>query len=249
MPLRPDRSNPKKKHPILIRLLRKITYKNATGIIAQTSLSKEQLWKQTKNKNIKIIPNPIREVKLYSNLDREKIIINIGRLVPEKGQKYLLEAFSLLESSEWKLVILGDGPLRQSLTDLAKNLGIQDRLIMPGSVKNVDEWLARSSIFAFSSISEGFPNALIEAMAAGLPCISFDCDAGPRDIIKDGKNGFLIPNKNTHLLTKKLNELIKHPNIAKDISNSALDVRNDFAKNHISKILFDFITQDKTTKI
>ncbi|WKU19012.1 glycosyltransferase [Advenella alkanexedens] len=243
-----DRSNPRTLPPFHIYLLRKFTYKNAAGVIAQTSLAKEQLWKQTKNNNIKIIPNPLRNVILFPEVPKEKLIINVGRLVPEKGQKYLLEAFSLLNAPEWKLVILGDGPLLQSLIFQAKKLNILDRLIMPGAVKNVDEWLARSSIFAFSSISEGFPNALIEAMAAGLPCVSFDCDAGPRDIIENGRNGFLVPNADAILLAKKLDEIINNPGIGDHASNIAVNVRTLFSKNKISKDVFNFITNHEITQ-
>lgn len=203
-----DRSSPNKKISTSLYLLKKGTYKFADGIIAQTALAKDIIYKNFYNKNIKTIPNPIKQVMLYPEIKREDIIINVGRMVPEKGQKYLIDAFSKLQNPDWKLVILGDGPLRIELESQIKKLSLENNIIIPGAVLNVDEWLARASIFAFSSISEGFPNALVEAMAAGLPSISFDCDAGPRDIITNSINGFLIETKNVNKLTEILNHLM-----------------------------------------
>ena len=172
-----DRSNPKLQLPLTLFLLKKISYRYATGLIAQTSLAKETIEKVARNKNIKVIPNPVKEVQLFPEIPRENIIINIGRMVPEKGQEYLIQAFAKLDATNWKLVILGDGRLRGNLEKQIIDLGLTGKIIMPGAINDIDEWLARSSIFVLSSISEGFPNSLMEAMAAGLPCISFDCNA------------------------------------------------------------------------
>lgn len=188
-----DRNNPKEIIPKEIELLRKLLYRNAKGIIAQTSLAKEILFCKTNNSNIKVIPNPIKNFSSISNFKKEKIILNVGRLVPEKGQHYLIEVMAHLKLDKWKLIILGDGPLREELQKQIDDLNLNENVFLMGSVKNVDEWLRRSSIFAFTSISEGFPNALIEAMVAGLACVSFDCDAGPRDVLQDNINGYLIP--------------------------------------------------------
>ncbi len=236
-PVISDRSNPYKKIPLFLNLSRKILYRYAGGIVAQTQLAKQVLEKQTQNKNIKVIPNPVRPIKSFL-VKREKLIINIGRLVPEKGQKYLLEAFSKLYHSEWKLVILGDGPLRKELNSYAEYLGISNRVMMPGAVKNVDEWLSRSSIFAFSSISEGFPNALCEAMVAGLPIVSFNCDAGPSDIIKNGENGFLIPTINTEEFSKTIDSLIENPGLRTTLGEKASHIKNEL---EISKIAKDYL--------
>lgn len=235
-----DRSNPNKKFPKHIALLKKITYRYATGIVAQTSLAKNILEKTTKNNNIKVIPNPVKQVKLYPEIKREKIVLNVGRLIPEKGQKFLLEAFSKLNLTDWKLVILGDGPLRTDLEMLAKDFEIQDNLYMPGAVNNVDKWLAKASIFAFPSVSEGFPNALVEAMAAGLPCVSFDCDAGPRDIIKNGENGFLIPLKRTEKFSKKIHFLIEHPELRLYMGKKASAIKNELEISKIAKEYLSF---------
>jgi len=239
-----DRSSPRKKEPFSTRILRKITYRYASGIVAQTSLAKEILQADTKNKNISVIPNPLKNHRDILNIKKEKIIINVGRLIPEKGQEFLFKAFAAINNKDWKLVILGDGPLKTQLEVLARQLNIADKIYMPGTVKNVDEWLARSSIFAFTSVSEGFPNSLVEAMAAGLPCVSFDCDAGPKDIIENAKNGFLIPVGNTDKFSDILQQLIDDENLRFKIGINAKEIAARLDFNLITNNYLEFCTSN-----
>lgn len=236
-----DRSNPKLKLSLFLYFLKKIFYRRATGIIAQTSLAKEVIQDISNSKNVKVIPNPLKYVCLFPEVSREKIIINVGRMVPEKGHKYLIESFAQLGIVGWKLVILGDGPLRYDLEKQVAELGLIDKVSMPGTVSNIDDWLAKSSIFVFSSVSEGFPNALVEAMAAGLPCISFDCEAGPRDIIEHGVNGLLVEEKNIDNLKQSMEKLINDSSLAAAIGKKAQTVRNSYNINSIEKIYIDYL--------
>ena len=239
-----DRSNPKKKISSSLQYLKKLTYKYATGIVAQTSLAKEVIYGHTKNTNIEVIANPLKDIVLYPDVAKEKIIINVGRLIPEKGQKFLIDAFSNMKVKDWKLVILGDGNLKQTLKCQIDDLGLTKSVIMPGAVSDVDHWLARASIFAFSSVSEGFPNALVEAMAAGLPCVSFDCDAGPKDIISNGLNGFLIDTKNVEALASKLDALCLDINLRIKIGEEATKVRDKLNANMITKKYINFFMSE-----
>lgn len=233
-----DRSNPKLKLRPSLYVLKKLTYRYATGIIAQTTLAKEVIEKLTGNKNVQVIPNPLKKVQLYPGTPREKIILNVGRLVPEKGQQYLLQAFARLQGDDWKLVILGDGPLRDNLETQIINLNLSDKVEMLGAVTDIDEWLAKASIFAFSSVSEGFPNALVEAMAAGLPSVSFDCDAGPRDIINNHVDGILIKSRDIEGFVVQLNKLINDQPIREKIGLNAITIRERFS---IVKITNDYL--------
>lgn len=233
-----DRSNPKLKLRPSLYVLKKLTYRYATGIIAQTTLAKEVIEKLTGNKNVQVIPNPLKKVQLYPGTPREKIILNVGRLVPEKGQQYLLQAFARLQGDDWKLVILGDGPLRDNLETQIINLNLSDKVEMLGAVTDIDEWLAKASIFAFSSVSEGFPNALVEAMAAGLPSVSFDCDAGPRDIINNHVDGILIKSRDIEGFVVQLNKLINDQPIREKIGLNAITIRERFS---IEKIANDYL--------
>lgn len=235
-----DRSNPKKKIPLIILFFKKIFYRFATGIIAQTSLAKNILKEITGHANIKVISNPIKIVDLYSEVKREKIILNIGRLVPEKGHKYLIEAFNLLDSNDWKLVIIGEGILRKDIEKQIDNLNLKDKVLLLGTIVDVDIWYAKASIFAFPSISEGFPNALVEAMSAGLPCVSFDCDAGPSDIIQNGINGYLVRTKEVDGLAKILDELINDEELRLNIGLNAMKVKETFDSEKISKEFLTF---------
>ncbi|MDI9308958.1 MAG: glycosyltransferase family 4 protein [Limnohabitans sp.] len=216
-----DRANPYEYVPKPVVVGRFLFYRFAKGIIAQTSLAKDFLTKKLNHSNIQVIPNPVKAIHKSKNIVRENIILNVGRLVREKGQHYLIEMMSKLNIDNWKLVILGDGPLRESLEKQIVDLSVQDRVILQGTVTNVEEWLHKSSIFAFSSVSEGFPNALVEAMAAGLPCVSFDCDAGPRDIIDDGKNAFLIPLGDIDAFTSAVQKCIQDQSIREQLSFQA----------------------------
>ncbi len=242
-----DRSNPKKRIPFFINYLRIYMYRYATGIVAQTNLAKEILETSTQNKNIQVIPNPVRTVLKYPNIKREKIILNVGRLITEKGQKYLIEAFSKLNEPEWKLIILGEGALRQDLESQIEAYNLKDQVIMPGTVSNVDEWLARASIFCFPSVSEGFPNALIEAMAAGLACLSFNCDAGPNEIIDHDKNGLLIPVKDVETLFEQLSFLCNDNEKRLKLGLKAIEIREFLNSNKIANNYLDFFSS--TTQV
>jgi GalNAc-alpha-(1->4)-GalNAc-alpha-(1->3)-diNAcBac-PP-undecaprenol alpha-1,4-N-acetyl-D-galactosaminyltransferase len=235
-----ERSNPKLKLPSLQLFLRNFLYKYANGVISQSSLAKSIFESECKSNNICVIPNPVKDVALYPLIKREKIIISVGRLVEGKGYKYLLDIFSKINNLDWQLVVLGDGPLKDELVARSINLDINDRVHFLGAVNDVDMWLAKSSIFSFTSLSEGFPNALTEAMASGLPVVSFDCDAGPRDIIEDGINGYLVPIFDSNQFHKYLSQLIENKELRKIVGMNALRIRNDLNKDIIAKKYFDF---------
>lgn len=241
-----DRSNPLKKIQCSTGILRKLTYKYATGIIAQTQFAKDVLAAKTKNKNIRVIPNPVKEIRNYPDIAKEKLILNVGRLVPEKGQKYLIEAFSRIkEKGEWKVIFLGDGPLRGELEEQTKIHGLDKQIKFLGAVNNIDEWLSRASIFVFPSISEGFPNALAESMSAGLPCISFDCNAGPRELIKNAVNGYLIEVGAIDDLAIYMKNLMHDEDKRKQLGQEAVNVKNKLLNSSIGDEYLKFMINKK----
>ena len=203
-----NRSNPFKKLPLVLKIFEKILYPIANGIFVQTSVAKTVMYGKVKHKNIIVIPNPIKVIPKIKT-EKKNIILNVGRLVPEKDQANLIRIFYEIDQKNWELHIIGDGPLKNKLAKQIREYGINDKVKLLGSQKDLSSFFSQSKIFAFSSISEGYPNALCEAMAFPLPSISFDCDAGPGDIIKNEINGFLVEKNNNREYKDKLLQLIK----------------------------------------
>jgi glycosyltransferase involved in cell wall biosynthesis len=240
-----DRSNPKVRLPLITRIGRKLLYPWAKGVIAQTKFAKKVIERKVKNSNVVVIHNPLKEISVPDGISRERIILNVGRLVKEKGQEHLLDVFAKLDAPGWRLVVLGEGPLRKMLTQKACSLGIQEKVDFPGAIEDIDMWLARASIFVLPSLSEGFPNALCEAMAAGLACISFDCDMGPRDMIIDGENGLLVPVGDNQKLRAAISLLLNDPGLRKKIGTNARKIRMQLTKENTTWRYFDFCAQNR----
>jgi GalNAc-alpha-(1->4)-GalNAc-alpha-(1->3)-diNAcBac-PP-undecaprenol alpha-1,4-N-acetyl-D-galactosaminyltransferase len=239
-----DRANPYVNRGFGVELLRSILYKFADGIIAQTKAAKAVIFKKTVNRNIKVIANPITIPNLPLNIKREKIILNIGRLIPEKGQLDLIQIFykSELFKSGWRLIIIGGGPLLNELKESIDELNLSSKIELKGEVKNIRPYLLESSIFAFTSYSEGFPNALLESMAYGLTVISYDCHSGPSDLITNKVNGILIPSRDEKLYIRSLIELTKNDSLIQRYSSNAIQESYKYNSISISKQWFDFIT-------
>lgn len=129
-----------------------------------------------------------------SNDDDLPVILGIGRLEAQKDFATLLRAFAIVKTQhDCRLIILGEGTLRGRLTSLARELGVADSVDMPGFVKNPYAYLLRASVFVLSSAHEGMPNALVEALALGVPVVSTDCPSGPSEILEGGRWGPLVP--------------------------------------------------------
>jgi len=235
-----ERNSPTEQISSWIVALRKITYPFAHGVITQTLLGKEFIESEIRNDNVIRIPNPIKTIERRAVRNKEKIILCIGRLFKQKGHAYLIDAFSRIKLKGWKVVILGDGPLRKSLEAQAKKLGISKQVKLPGTVSDIDTWLAKSAIFAFPSLREGFPNALAEAMAAGLPCVSFDCDTGPRDLIVDGVNGYLVEVGDLISFSDRICRLATNVDLQRRIGKEASGTAVKLERHKIASTYFDF---------
>lgn len=209
-----DRCRPNKSFGKLHDTLRKLLYPRATGIIAQTQKAKDIYATQFKHDNVAVIGNPIKHLSDDRVIERENIVISVGRLIDTKHFDQLIEIFSKINKPDWKLVIVGGDALRQTNSVTLKKqidvLGMTDRIILAGTQKDVNAYLLKAKIFAFTSSSEGFPNAIGEAMSAGLPVVAYDCIAGPSDMINDGENGFLIPLFDEDTFENKLRFLMEH---------------------------------------
>ena len=219
-------------------LLNPFFYKFADTVIVQTKKSIELLQSKYRNVSFEVIPNPFH-IPLEKNPipDKENIILNVGRIGGQKNQHELISFFSQTPNSDWKLVFVGDGPSRKYCEDLASKSGISSKVIFTGNQKNVEKFYQKAKIFAFTSTSEGFPNALGEAMAHSLPVISYDCISGPSELIVHGKNGFLVK-ENDHLsYINYLKMLMGNPHLRKEMGENAVEQMKNF---EFSKIIDRF---------
>ena len=201
-------------------------------------------------KNVILIPDPLPfRVETVSDLSAKRII-SIGRYAYEKGNDLLLQAWAKVEKKcrEWSLDIYGMGnqaPYRQQM----KELGVDEsRCHLYGSLLNVKEEYLRSSIFALPSRFEGFGLVIIEAMSCGLPVVTFNCENGPRNILTDGENGYLIPPFDVDAYAEKLIRLILDETLRREIGANARKSSQRYAIDDIAnqwKQLFEELDQEK----
>lgn len=170
--------------------------------------------------------------------EREKTVIAAGRIAPVKQFDHLLKAWSIIEKKhqDWKLKIYGDGEFAYvaGIKKLSSDLGLTNAEF-PGSVNNLFEVMQRSSIFALSSANECFPMVLLEAKCAGLPVVSYNSPNGPRNIINDKKDGFLVKNGDVEVLAENLSNLITNERCRNLMSHEALKKSADFSKEGVMK--------------
>ena len=243
-----DRSKPDKDMGRFHNWLRLKLYPMSAGVIAQTNKALTIYSNMYTHDNMITIGNPIRKIQLNTKIKREKIIISVGRLINTKHYDRLINIFYEINNPDWKLYIVGGDSLnlKNSIKykELIKSLNLQDRVVLTGEKKNVEEYLCRASIFAFTSSSEGFPNVIGEALSAGLPVVAYDCLAGPSDMIENGKNGFLVPVFDDELMKIKLIELMQNEHLREEMGKCAKLSINKFDKEIICQQFFDFVTKD-----
>ena len=240
-----DRCSPEKKFGFFHRFLRRWLYPKAKGVIAQTEMAKRLYASQYINSNVCVIGNPIKQVHNNRDLIRENIVLTVGRLIESKHHDRLIEIFAKISRHDWKLVIVGDNAIKQKnmarLKTLIQNLNMDGKINLAGNQQDVDSYYLRSKIFASTSTSEGFPNAIGEALSAGLPVIAFDCVAGPSVLIQHEINGLLIPLFNYEAFKVGLENLmmddLKRIKMASNASSSV----SRFTSDNISGDYLNFI--------
>ena len=237
-----DRSNPQKKFGAVTQFLRQLTYPLANGIIAQTGFSKNIALSRGYNTNIKIIPNPLVDFGYRNRRIKRNVILSMGRLIPSKNFKALIDIFSKSDCEEkWELWILGDGPQRRYLESYIVELGLESRVKLIGAVNDVEKYFSMASIFAFTSLSEGYPNSLSEALAYPLPCVAYDCQAGPSDLITHNINGYLISMNNEDEFIFSLKKLMKDESLRAHLTANYIAHCERHNVDTISKGYIDFI--------
>lgn len=193
-------------------LLRRRTYPLSAKVIVLTESSKRFFPASIQRKTL-IVPNPIEVAPGDRPIEREprRMLVSMGRFGPEKGFDLLIDAFARIapDLPEWDLVIWGDGILRPELEAQRMSLGLESRVRLPGRTTSPHVELRKADLYALSSRREGFPMALAEAMACGLPAVAFDLPSGPRDIIREGVDGLLVPNGDVQALADTLESVMR----------------------------------------
>lgn len=166
------------------------------------------------------------------------IVVTVGRLVNQKGFSYVIEAVKLVNSkTPLRLLIIGDGKLKEKLKQQTEELGIKDKVDFLGVRNNPFAYMARCDLFVLSSLYEGLPNVLIEAMALGLPVISTNCPYGPSEIIEDGRNGVLIPVGNPQAISEAVLRVLGDENLRERLKVEAKRRAKDFS---LDKMISDY---------
>ena len=218
----------------LWELLRQWTYPRADKVVALTNRALACFSPKIQARGY-VLPNPVLPLALsdqswQKQWVKKPALIAMGRLDEQKGFDLLLQAFCKLKDDypEWTLTILGEGKLRSQLEDLRDRIGLKERVHLIGVVENPHDFLKQADIFVMSSRFEGFPNAICEAMACGLPVISMDCPSGPREIIRQGIDGLLVPNGDVLALTQAMRDLMTDETLRKHLAKNALDITDRF---------------------
>ena len=211
-------------------------YKNIHAVVLLTEELKSEveefLTKKYPHIRCVAIANAIEPLDFLSHdQKREKTIITVGRLHPDKGYHRLLDIFQEVHAKhpEWRLQIIGDGVLKEQLMKQAELLGIKSSVDFLGYLNNEKSrsMMMKSSIYVMTSVREGFGIVLVEAMDAGLPAVAFDVRVGPRSIISQGKTGYLIEDGKNHEFAKKLMSLMEENSLREELG---LQAKNEAAK-------------------
>lgn len=215
-------------------LARRLFYPTARRLVVQTPAVAGWARGVVGAHKVRVIPNFVRDLPAApdSAMRRTNEILAVGRLDRQKGFDVLLQAFaqSGLAAQGLQLMILGEGPERPSLATLAQDLGVAAAAEMPGVVPDPERWMARCTFYVLPSRYEGFPNALLEAMAMGCAVIAADCDSGPRELVRHGENGLLVPVADVAALAQALRELASAPALRARLGHAAQAVRARYAK-------------------
>ncbi len=239
-----ERADPNARKGLFGRL-NDLLFPCADGCAFQTVAAKDY-YKIKDTSKIEILKNPLSDefnVKPYMGV-RKKEIITAGRLSDQKNHALLIDAFSKIvhKYSDYKLIIYGDGPLKDALYAHINKLGLRERVILPGRVDNIKDKIYESSLFVLSSDFEGMPNALLEAMSLGLPCISTDCPVGgPREIIDNYQNGIIVHVNDSDEMARAIDEVLSNNELAEKLSFNANKIYQNFSMENVIKEWEQFV--------
>ena len=229
----------------LKRCVTNLLFHLANGYVFQTEDASKYFDSAIQKKAV-IILNPIDD-QFYAikRNHHPKNIISVGRLEEQKNHQLLIDAFAEVKDyfpSE-NLIIYGEGNLRGKLEKQIRDLGLEERVFLPGSTSDIGQKLSLAKVFVLSSDYEGLPNALMEAMAAGVPCISTDCPCGgPKSLIRNSKEGMLVPCNDANQMAKSLFVALSDPKI-EEIGKNARKRAIEFGSDSVMNKWVDYLTK------
>lgn len=236
---------------LIHRILKKVIFSLSDAVIFQTDTVKNYFSSRIQKKGF-VIPNMLMEDNWPKDiqLNPRKEIIAIGRLSEEKNFETLIRIFAELNLQGYILRIFGNGPERSKLMDLTSELDIEAKVVLEGEVDSIKDHIINSDIFVIISKHEGMPNALMEAMAAGLACVSYDFDSGgASSLIANTENGLVIPLNDVNALKAAIKFLVDNPGIKNRIKNNALKIQQTHAKKLIANKWHELVVSLVTLKI
>ena len=231
-----ERNDPRLKYGLIARIMRWFVLQFSKGVVFQTQDAMHYFGKKIMQKSV-VIHNPVYITESqYPLKNSDSRIVAVGRLTNQKNYFLLLRAFEIIseEYPRITLEIYGEGVLKTDLQRFIKEHGLEKKVFLMGTRKNVIDLIYGAKLFVMSSLYEGMPNALMEAMALGIPVLCSDCPCGgPRELIENGKNGFLFENNN-------INDLLDKMRILLDMRDSSALVKEErlICKTHSKEFIF-----------
>ena len=226
----------------------KLSINRYNSIVVLTEQDKNENWEN--NKKIIAIPNPIKSLPYKTSTIENKKVIAAGRLTHQKNFASLIRSWNSVVNNhpDWSLEIYGNGAEYNNLLTLISNLKLEKHVFLKGHSYNILEEMANASIFTLTSTFEGFGLVIVEAMSCGLPVISYNCPCGPKDIISDGTDGFLVPLNDEQCLAEKINLLIENEALRKQMSKAALIKSQKFTAKEVISLWMNLFNTLKNEK-
>jgi len=247
-----ERSDPRI-HSIggIARGLRALVYRQASAVVVQTQEIAVWARQVARREAVRVIPNPVwvppTNGHKVGRLTSSYTVAGVGRMSVEKGFDRLLQAFAQASRRHpnWNLRIIGEGPERERLMLLARDLGVAHCVQVGPAVRDIAAALREADLFVLSSRYEGFPNALLEAMACGLPAVSFACPSGPSEIIQDGVNGLLVPPDDIGGLANAMDHLMEDETQRSRLAEQARKVTERYGLEKVLAMWSDVLEESR----
>lgn len=215
------------------KMLRYALYRQADVVTANTHVALKYMKRFVPAGKLTYIHNPIQLPELHAQPSTSRLILNVGRLVPQKSQELIVQALAATGIKDWDINILGDGPEEKRLASTAAKLGVEDHLILHGFVTQTADFYLSAGIFVLPSVYEGMPNALLEAMSYGLPCIVSDSLPGALEHVEHGVTGLVFRSGDVTDLTEQLLLLIKNVNLRNELGLAARERMRQFSYDKV----------------